>query len=422
MARTEVATAGAATARVDEKRLWNRHMEMAKIGATPAGGVNRFAFTPEDTAARRLLLAWAQERGYSSDIDDLGNIFIRRPGTDAGAAPVISGSHSDTQPKGGRFDGIYGVLAAFEVLEAMDEAGVKTKRPVEAVIWSAEEGGSRFDMGCLGSQGYADPGKLAALLERKDKDGMTVKAAVAEMMKGLPKLGRRPLKSPVAYCVEAHIEQGPVLEETRKTIGVVTAIHGQRWFKVEVIGEAGHSGNTPERLRKDAVTAAVPIMAALQKLFHDPDDIVRFTIGKIDVLPNAMAVIPASLTFTIDFRHPDEATLKRLGDQVEPVARANAGRCEVKVTQIRQAKTTPFKGVVPETILAAAKRLGYPHMHIPSGAGHDARYIAEICPTGMIFIPCWKGISHNETEDATPGDLAAGTRVLAETLVDLANR
>ncbi|MBM3524109.1 MAG: M20 family metallo-hydrolase [Alphaproteobacteria bacterium] len=409
-------------ARVDEKRLWTRHVDMAKIGATPAGGVNRFAFTPEDTEARKLLLTWAEKRDFKSEIDDLGNIFIRRAGTDKNAPPVVSGSHSDTQPKGGRFDGIYGVLAAFEVLEALEDGGIKTKRPLEAVIWSAEEGGSRFPMGCLGSQAYADPKKAVTLLDGKDNAGMTVKAAIAEMMKGLPKLGHRPLNTPLAYCIEAHIEQGPILEETKNTIGVVTAIHGQRWFKVEVIGEAGHAGNTPERLRKDAVTDAIPVMAALRKLFHDPDDVVRFTMGRVDVEPNATAVIPAKVTFTIDFRHPDEATITRLGDQVEAVAKGAASKCEVKVTQLRRAKTTPFTGAVPETILAVTKKLGYPHMHIPSGAGHDARYIADICPTGMIFIPCWKGISHNETEDATAGDLAAGTRVLAETMVELANR
>lgn len=413
--------AGSVAAHIDERRLWDRHADMAKIGATPAGGVHRLCFTPEDTESRRLLLGWANARGFQSQIDDLGNIFIRRAGTDAAATPVISGSHIDTQPKGGRFDGIYGILAAFEALEAMDEAGIETKRPVEAVVWSAEESG-RFDIGCLGSQAFTDPSKLPVILENRDRDGTTVRDAVAAMLKGLPKLGRREFRSPLAYCVEAHIEQGPELEALGKTIGVVTAIHGQRFFRVEVIGEAGHAGNTPERLRKDAVTAAIPIMAALRELFYDPDDVVRFTIGRIDVEPNAMAVIPAKVTFTIDFRHPDEATLDRLGDRIEPVARAAAGRCAVKVTQIRRSKTTPFEGIVPETILAATQRLGYSHMHIPSGAGHDSRYIAELCPTGMIFIPCWKGISHNEAEDATPGDLAAGARVLAETLVSLANR
>ncbi|MSO92807.1 MAG: Zn-dependent hydrolase [Rhodospirillales bacterium] len=414
-------TAGSIAAYIDEARLWSRHVEMAKIGATPAGGVHRLAFTPEDTLSRRLLLGWADARGFQSQIDDLGNIFIRRAGIDADAAPVISGSHIDTQPKGGRFDGIYGILAAFEVLEAMDDAGVKTRRPVEAVVWSAEESG-RFDIGCLGSQAFVDPSKLPAIFEKRDGDGTSVRDAVAAMKRGLPKLGQRAFRSPVAYCVEAHIEQGPELEAQGKTIGVVTAIQGQRFFKIEVVGEAGHAGNTPERLRKDAVTATIPIIAGLRKLFHDPADIVRFTIGRIDVVPNAMAVIPGYVMFTIDFRHPDEATLTRLGGQIETVAREHAGPCDVKVTEIRRSKTTYFEGVVPETILAATERLGYSYMHMPSGAGHDCRYLAEMCPTGMIFIPCWKGISHNEAEDATPADVAAGARVLAETLVSLANR
>lgn len=415
-------TVGTVSSRVNETRLWDRHMEMAKIGATPAGGVHRLAFTPEDTKARALLLGWAAERGFSCLADDLGNIFVRRSGSDPNAAPVISGSHIDTQPKGGRFDGIYGILAAFEALEAMEEAGIKTRRPVEAVVWSAEEGGGRFEMGCMGSQVYADPTKLPSMLERKDKDGTTVKDAIAGMMKSLPKLGRRPLKSPVAYCVEAHIEQGPELEALGKTIGIVTAIQGSRKFKVEVTGEAGHAGNTSMKNRKDAAAAAIAIMANLQKIFHDPEDVVRFTIGRIDIVPNAMGVIPGYAMFTIDFRHPDEETLARLGDQIEVVSREHVGPCAVKVTQIRRARTTQFKSPVPDAVLAATQRLGYSHMHIPSGAGHDVRYIAEICPAGMIFIPCWRGISHNETEDATPADVAAGARVLTETLVDLANR
>jgi N-carbamoyl-L-amino-acid hydrolase len=304
----------------------------------------------------------------------------------------------------------------------MEDAGIETKRPIEAVIWSAEEADARFGVGCLGSQAYANPSKLSALLEKRDKDGITVKQALAEMMNEHPTLKRRPLKTPIAYYVEAHIEQGPELEAKEKTIGVVTAIQGHRGFKVEVIGEAGHAGNTPERLRKDALVAAVRIFGELRNVFHDSSDTVRFTIGRMDIVPNAMAVIPGYVAFTIDFRHPDERTLTHLGDQVEAVARANAGPCEVRVTELRRESPIDFKGIVPETILATTKRLGYSYMHIPSGAGHDARYIAEISPAGMIFIPCWRGISHNEAENATLHDLAAGTRVLANTLIGLANR
>ena len=478
---------------VNEARLWQRHLEMAKIGATPAGGVHRLPFTPEDTISRRLFLDWAGARGFTATMDDFGNIFIRRSGTDNAAPPVVSGSHSDTQPKGGRFDGIYGVLAALEALEAIEDAGIKTKRPIEAVIWTAEEADAQFGVGCLGSQAYADPSKLPALLQKQDKDGVTVEQALAAMMDDHPKLERRPLKSPIGYYVEAHIEQGPELEAQGKTIGVVTGIQGIRGFKVEITGEAAHAGNTPERLRKDALVAAVRIIGELRKVFHDPKDIVRFTIGRMeispnamgvipgyaaftidfrhpdegmlgslgnqvaavaqahappcnvkvselrkvfhdpkdvvrftigrmDVSPNAMGVVPGYVAFTIDFRHPDEATLRHLGDQVEAVAQAYAPPCHVNVSQLRRDSPVRFEGVVPDTVLDVTRQLGYPYMHIPSGAGHDARYIAEISPAGMIFIPCLRGLSHNEAEHASPRDVGAGAQVLTNTLIALANR
>jgi N-carbamoyl-L-amino-acid hydrolase len=406
---------------IDEARLWARHLEMAKIGGTPAGGVHRLPFSPADTQSRRLLLTWAAHRGFSVEMDELANIFVRRPGSDGTALPVVSGSHSDTQPHAGRFDGIYGVLAAFEALEAIEDAGIRTKRPIEAVIWTAEEADARFGVGCLGSQAYASPSSLSRILELKDTESITVRRALTQMLSGHPRLKSRPLKAPIAYYVEAHIEQGPELEANEKTIGIVTAIHGQRGFKIEVSGEAGHAGNTPERLRKDALLAAERIITELRKVFHDPNDIVRFTIGRMDIVPNAMSVIPGHVMFTIDFRHPDEHALKRLGDQVEVVAQAYAGRCAVKATEVRQETPVPFQGIVPDTILAVTERLGYPYIHIPSGAGHDARYIAKIAPSGMIFIPCWRGISHNEAESATSHDLAAGSRVLVDTLVELAN-
>lgn len=417
---TEIATSIAS--RVDRDRLWSRHMEMAKIGATPAGGVHRLAFTPEDTEARRLLLLWASNRGFQCQIDNVANMFIRRAGTSTEAAPVVSGSHIDTQPLGGRFDGIFGILAAFEVLEALEDSGYETRRPIEAVVWSAEEGGGRFDLGRLGSQAYADPTKLANILEQRDRDNITVKAAIAEMMKGLPNLQHRELSSSIAYCVEAHIEQGPELEAQGKTIGVVTAIQGSCSFKVEVIGEAAHAGGAPEKRRKDAVAAAVSMMTCLRNAFFDPHDVLRFTIGRIEVKPNAISVVPAYVEFTLDIRHPDEAVLERVRAQVQKICQENSGPCKVTVTEIRRSKTTQFDGTVTNTILSASQLLDYSHMHIVSGGGHDVSYIAEICPAGMIFIPCWKGISHNEAESADPSDVVAGARVLAETLVALANR
>src|SRR5262245_6188531 len=250
---------------VNEARLWDRHIDMAKIGATAGGGVHRLPFTSEDVESRRLFLSWAMTRGFSAEMAEFANLFVRRAGSDATALPVVSGSHIDTQPMGGRFDGIYGVLAALEALEVMEDTGIVTKRPVEAVIWTAEEADAQFGIGCLGAQAYSDPSKLSTLLGTRDGNGATVGEALARMMTEHPKLQRRPLRSPFDSYVETHIEQGPRLEAERKTIGVVSAIHGQRWFKIDVTGEAAHAGNTPERLRKDALVAPVRIFTALRE-------------------------------------------------------------------------------------------------------------------------------------------------------------
>jgi N-carbamoyl-L-amino-acid hydrolase len=368
-----------------------------------------------------LFLSWASARGFGAEMDDFGNIFVRRKGSEGNLDPVVSGSHSDTQPNGGRFDGIYGVLAAFEALEAIDDAGIATRRPIEAVIWTAEEADAQFGVGCLGSQAYANPSKLPKLMEIRNNHNIAVKQALAELMEDHPRVGHRAFKSPIAYYVEAHIEQGPELEARDKTIGIVTAIQGHRSFKVQVTGEAGHAGNTPERLRKDALVAAMQIISELRKVFHDPSDVVRFTVGELEVVPNAMAVIPGSAIFTIDFRHPEPEILKLLGDKIAAVARDNAGPCDVEVSELRNTSPVAFKGIVPETILNSVENLDYSYMYLPSGAGHDARYIAQMCPAGMIFIPCWHGISHNEAESASLYDLTAGARVLACTLVELAN-
>ncbi|MGT2465813.1 M20 family metallo-hydrolase [Mesorhizobium atlanticum] len=406
---------------VDRERLWQRHLDMASIGATPLGGVHRLPFSKQDAQSRRLFLSWAHARGFGTEMDDFGNIFVRREGTERNLEPVVSGSHSDTQPNGGRFDGIYGVLAAFEALEAIDDAGIATRRAIEAVIWTAEEADAQFGVGCLGSQAYARPSKLPELLEIRDNRNIPVKQALAELLEDHPRVEHREFRSPIAYYVEAHIEQGPELEAREKTIGIVTAIQGHRSFRIQVIGEAGHAGNTPERLRKDALVAAMQIFSKLRKVFHDPDDVVRFTVGEMDVVPNAMAVIPGSVTFTIDFRHPDPEALRSLGDQIAIVARENAGRCDVTVSELRHSSPVIFKGPVSDAILKATESLDYSYMALPSGAGHDARYIAELAPAGMIFIPCWRGISHNEAESAKLEDMVAGARVLAQTLVELAN-
>ncbi len=412
---------GSAAAAVNEQRLWQRHMDMAKIGETPKGGVDRQALTPEDVRARALLADWAEKLGFECAMDEIGNMFVHRPGTERNAAPVMTGSHIDTQPSGGRFDGIYGVLAGLEALQAIEDAGLTTRRPLEAVVWTNEEG-SRFMPGCMGSSVFAESGRLEQMLCSEDMDGVTVAKALTELRVAMPAVRARPLGGEVAAFIEVHIEQGPELEVTHNTIGVVTGIQGTRRFLIEVHGEEAHAGTTPRKRRKDALSAAVAMVASLERLMYDKHDTVRFTVGRFVVSPNAPSVVPGYAAFTIDFRHPEQEVLTRLGDQVETVCCENAKACGARVSETSRTEPTKFEGLVPDTIDSVAKRLDLPHMNIFSGASHDAQNLFKVCPTGMIFVPCEKGISHNEAENATPGDLVAGARVLAEVMVAIANR
>ena len=396
-------------------------MDIAAIGATGRGGVNRQALTPEDGQARRLMLEWASEHGFTASTDAIGNLFIRRAGARPTADPVVAGSHLDSQPTGGNFDGVFGVLAALEVLAAANDAGVVTRRPLELVVWTNEEG-ARFQPATMGSAVYAGALQLETVLATRDSAGVTVEQALAETLKAAPVSERRDFRSPVAAYVEAHIEQGPVLESTGNTIGVVTGIQGLRWFQVEVGGEEAHAGTTPRRNRRDALAAAVAMVSRLKELMYDEADMVRFTVGRFEVAPNSPNTIPGRVIFTIDFRHPDRDVLARLGDQVEPVCRAEAQDCDVKVVETMNAPPIEFDPTVRELIRSAARRQALPHMDLTSGATHDAKFMAGLCPSGMIFVPCESGISHNEAENASPADLAAGARVLAEAAIRLANR
>ncbi len=410
-----------ASVAVSEARLWQRHCEMAKLGATAKGGVNRQALSAEDIAARKLLASWATSRGFSVSTDAIGNLFVRRAGEQNDAAPVMTGSHMDSQPTGGRCDGIYGVLAGFEVLEALEDAGIRTRRPVEVVAWMNEEG-SRFPVGAMGSAVFAGRLALDKALAVRDPKGVTVAAALAETLAAAPVPRRDGLGGPVAAYLETHIEQGPRLEAGRKTIGVVTGIQGSRRYAVEVTGEEAHAGTTPRAARTDALSAAVAIVSALEKLMEDPTDTVRFTVGRFEVFPGSPNTVPGRVYFTIDFRHPDLAVLDERGGRIAAVAAAHARGCAVSVGPLTDVPPTIFAAPVVDLVRDCTARLGLPHMDMPSGAGHDAMHIATLCPAGMIFVPCERGISHNEAENATPSDLAAGCRVLAEALTTLASR
>ena len=391
------------------------------MGATPRGGVNRQALTPETVEARRRVARWAAERGLAVSMDEAANLFLRRAGTDPSSPPVLSGSHLDTQPTGGRFDGAFGVLAGLEALEALEDARVPTRRAIEVVAWTNEEG-SRFAPGTMGSAVFAAPGRLIEQRALLDADGVRLGDALDESLAALSDLERRPLGGPVAAYVEAHIEQGPRLEREGIPIGAVTGIQGLRWFEVEVSGTEAHAGTTPRATRRDALLAALDVVAALRGAMGDEQDVLRFTVGRFQVFPGSPNTVPGRVLFTIDLRHPDSDVLAERGDRIPELSRAAAGACETAVRETMCARPVQFDPQVVSAVERAAERLELPCMRLPSGAGHDAMNLAAHCPTGMVFVPCEGGVSHNEAESVRPEDLAAGAQVLTEVLFELAGR
>lgn len=406
---------------VDAARLWARHETLARHGATPAGGVNRQALSPAEQSARRELIAMGAELDLAPFTDAAGNFFLRMEGADPSLAPVLTGSHVDSQPTGGKYDGIYGVLAGIEAVAALRAAGVVPRRAIEIVSWMNEEG-SRFAPGMMGSAAFAGAQPLAKFLDIADAGGITVRTELAAMRAAFPDVPERPLGLPVHAYVEAHIEQAPLLDRARIPIGVVSGIQGKRTFRVSVKGEEAHAGTSRRAERRDALLAATAIIQALAAAIHDAEDVVKFTVGRLDVKPNAPSVVAASAVFSLDLRHPDSDRLVALGDAIPGICAAHAGPCAVTVQVLTTALSLEFPAVMRDTIRAAAARCGHASMDLLSAAGHDARFLHGVCPSGMIFVPCRDGISHNEAESATADDLAAGTRVLAETLVVLAGR
>lgn len=410
-----------ACAAVSRDRLWRMHEEMAAFGAIPGPGVNRQAFSAEDIAARKTLLTWLKPYGYEIFVDDIANLFIRRPGRNPDLPPVVTGSHMDSQPRGGRFDGIYGVLAGLEVLFALEDAGLETDHPLEVVAWSNEEGG-RFAPGAMGSTVYSGARNLEDLITIEDGDGIVLRDALAATLAATPAATPRCFGSPIAAYIETHIEQGPLLEQENTTIGVVTGIQGTRWFSVDVRGESAHAGTTPLAARRDAFQAAIKLINELNALVaREPDDL-RFTIGRFDVLPNTPNSVAEQVSFSIDIRHPDAALVKRLGGTILSLCFGERDGCQISIVENFNRPPCAFDPEIVTAVEAVAQRLGESHRRLASGAFHDALFMNDICPTGMIFVPCEHGISHNPAENADPADLAAGTRVLLGSMVLLARQ
>lgn len=400
---------------IDSARLWQSLMDLARLGATAKGGVCRLALTDLDRQARDLFVQWCEAAGCTVSIDAVGNIFARRPGRNPKLPPVMTGSHIDTQPTGGKFDGCFGVMAGLEVIRTLNDLGVETEAPLEVVVWTNEEG-SRFAPCMMGSGVFAGKFTLEETLAKRDAQGVSV----GEALNAIGYAGPRAVQGhPVGAYFEAHIEQGPILEDQAKTIGVVLGALGQKWFDLTLRGVEAHAGPTPMHLRKDALVGAAAVVEAVNRaaLGHQPH--ACGTVGCLQAYPGSRNVIPGEVRMTLDFRHLQGEQLDAMISEVRTVIEATCARHGLSHTLVPTADFPALyfdKGCV-DAVRESAKALGLPHMDIVSGAGHDAIFLAEMGPAGMIFVPCENGISHNEIENATPEDLAAGCAVLLRAML-----
>jgi beta-ureidopropionase / N-carbamoyl-L-amino-acid hydrolase len=404
------------TVSVNGERLWKSLMDLARVGATAKGGNCRLALSPLDGEGRDLVVGWMREAGLAITIDRVGNIFGVRAGRDPRRRPVMTGSHIDTQPTGGRFDGCYGVLAGLELMRTLNDRGITTEAPLALAIWTNEEG-TRFVPVMMGSGVHCGVFPLETALAAKDRDGLAVRDELA----AIGYAGDAPIGTVQAACyLEAHIEQGPILEAEDTVIGVVTGSLGLRWYDVSVTGMEAHAGPTPMALRRDALYAATHLMQAVVDIANDAEfaPLGRGTVGVVKVHPASRNVIPGRVDFTVDLRHEDGARLERMEQRFRAAAAALASgettgtRVSVEITEVQQFPPTPFDRALVGRVRSEAAARGNTHRDIVTGAGHDAVYMARVVPTAMIFVPCKDGISHNEVEDADPRHLEAGANVL----------
>jgi N-carbamoyl-L-amino-acid hydrolase len=406
--------------RIDGKRLWDLLMSMAEIGATPKGGVRRLTLTEVDKRGRDRFRAECEAAGLTVRVDAIGNMFARRPGRDPNRLPVLFGSHLDSQPSGGKFDGALGVLAGLEVMRSLNDLGIVTDAPVELVNWTDEEG-SRFGHSLMGSGVWAGVYALDKAYGLTDTEGVTVKTA----LDGIGYNGPEPAAPfPADAYFELHIEQGPILEREGKEIGIVTGAQAQVWYDAVAIGQDSHAGTTPPSARKDALVCAARIIDLVDRMMRTRGEDGRGTVGQLQVLPNSRNVIPGEVRFSVEFRHPDEAEVDRLDAQFPREAGFIARDCGVtlELTKLFRIPAQPFDPGCVDLVRQGAAKLGYAARDIVSGAGHDAVYVARHVPTAMIFTPCKDGLSHNEAESIQPEEAEAGCQVLFEAVLARANR
>ena len=401
---------------IDPQRLWDSLMETAKVGGTPKGGICRLTLTDLDRRIRDWFVATVEGLGCTVTVDEVGNMFALRPGRRADLPPIAIGSHLDTQPTGGKFDGILGVLGGLEVLRTMKDMGYETNAPLMLVNWTNEEG-SRFAPAMLGSGVYAGVFDRAYADAREDRQGVTFGAALDAIgYRGTAKAG----SVTFGAMFELHIEQGPILEAESQTIGVVTGVQGMRWYEATVTGRDAHTGSTPMTLRRNALVGAARLVEAVDRIAHDHAPAAVGTVGLMEVRPNSRNVIPGEVFLTVDFRHPDDAVLDRMEVALAEAMRTIPAALGLGV-EWKKVWDSPAVRFDPDCIAAVrsgAAKAGFPMRDMVSGAGHDAAYVARVAPTTMIFVPCAGGLSHNEAESTSFDECAAGAQVLLNAILD----
>jgi beta-ureidopropionase / N-carbamoyl-L-amino-acid hydrolase len=405
---------------IDGQRLWDSLMETARIGATPKGGICRLTLTDLDRQVREWFKTQCEALGCAVAVDEVGNMFARRPGKNPELAPIAMGSHLDTQPTGGKFDGVLGVLAALEAVRTLHQSGYTTNAPIEIVNWTNEEG-SRFAPAMLASGVFAGVFTPDYAYSRTDRDG---KSFGEELQRIGYKGEQRPGARKFSAMFELHIEQGPILEAEGRTIGIVQGVQGVRWYEVTVTGQEAHSGTMPMRLRKNALLGAARVIERIEAIARDHAPDAVGTVGLIENRPNSRNVVPGQVFFSIDFRHPDDAVLDTMEARMR-VALAdilNPLKLVYEETRIWASPPVKFAPELIECVRIGAAKAGLSSRDMISGAGHDAVYVARVAPTTMIFVPCAGGISHNEAEFTSLDECTAGAQVLLNAVLEFDRR
>lgn len=407
------------TLRINEQRLWQSLMTMAKIGATKNGGCNRQALTELDRQGRDLFVSWCMDAGCTVEFDQMGNIFARRAGDDEDAPIVIAGSHLDTQPTGGKFDGVYGVLSGLEVIRTLNDHNISTTNPISVISWTNEEG-ARFSPAMVGSGVWAGEFGIDYGHSRVDKAGVTLKEALVD----IGYLGELPAacNQPVKAAFELHIEQGPILENEDQQIGIVSGVQGMNWYDITIIGEACHAGPSPMEIRKDPFMAMAPVIDRLYGLAEENAPWSRVTFGDISANPGSRNTVPESVTITMDLRHPDQSVLDEIDQKMRTIVAEECAKkgLEYVIHDEWKSPAVVFNEACVEAVTQATQLLGYSAKNMVSGAGHDSVYVSRVAPTSMIFVPCDNGISHNEAENISSSQAVEGCNVLLHAMLQSA--